>query len=106
MKNVSSIYLNHNHGLTISESRKSFSILSINKHAYGGAKLVPMAVPEICWMILVSNSKKLFFNINSAISTKSVDRTFLPALFLLISHIKLEDQRCGGCYGIGPQHRQ
>ena len=61
MKNMSSIYLNHNHGLTISESRNSFSILSINKHAYGGANLVPIAVPEICWMILVSNSKKLFF---------------------------------------------
>ena len=42
-----------------------------------GANLVPMAVPEICWMILVSNSKKLFFNINSDISTKSMDGIFL-----------------------------
>ena len=48
MKNVSSIYLNHNHGLTISESRKSLSILSINKHAYGGTNLVPVAILEIC----------------------------------------------------------
>ena len=72
MKNMSSIYLNYNHGLTISGSRKSFSILSVDKHLHGGANLVPMAVPEICWMILVSNSKKLFANINSAISTKSV----------------------------------
>ena len=48
MKNISSIYLNHNHGLTSSKSRKSFSISSINKHGYGGANLVPMDVPEIC----------------------------------------------------------
>ena len=48
MKNMSSIYLNYNHDLTVSDSRKSFSILSINKDAYGGANLVPMAVPEIC----------------------------------------------------------
>ena len=48
MKNMSSIYLNYNHGLTISESRNVFSILSINKHACGGANLVLMAVPEIC----------------------------------------------------------
>ena len=47
MKSMSSIYLNHNHGLTISEPRKLFSILSINKHAYGGTNLVPMAVQEI-----------------------------------------------------------
>ena len=47
MKEMSSRYLHHNHGLTISESRKSFSILSINKHAYGGANVAPMAVPEI-----------------------------------------------------------
>ena len=79
MKNMSSIYLNYYHDLTVSESRKSFSILSINKDAYGGANLVPMAVPEICWMILFSNSKKLFFSINSAISTKSVDGIFLSA---------------------------
>ena len=84
---MTSIYLHHNHGLTISESRKSFFkkkrqefILSINKHAYGGANLVPMAVPEIYRMILVSNSKKLFFDINSAIPTKSVGGIFLSIL--------------------------
>ena len=77
---MSSIYLHHNHGLTISESRKSFFILSINKHAYGGANLVPMAVPEIYRMILVSNSKILFFNINSAIPTKSVGGIFSSIL--------------------------
>ena len=54
MKNMPSIYLNHNHGLTRSESRKLFPILSINKPTYGGANLVPMAVSELCWMILVS----------------------------------------------------
>ena len=35
MKNISSIYLNDNHGLKIFESRKSFSILCMNKNAYG-----------------------------------------------------------------------
>ena len=38
MKNISTIYLNHNHDLTISESKKSFAILSTNKYAYGGKK--------------------------------------------------------------------
>ena len=79
-----SIYLNHNPGLTISESRNSISILSINTHAYGGANLVPSSFPEICCMILVSNSMKLFFNINSAISTKSADEFFFTYIYIYI----------------------
>ena len=58
----------------------------IKMHKRGGrvANLVSMAVPEIWWMILVSNLKKLDFNVNSAISTKSVDGFFL-LLFLIYS---------------------
>ena len=48
MTNISSIYLNLNHGLTISDSRKSFAILSIKYYAYKGPNLVPKVVPGIC----------------------------------------------------------
>ena len=48
-------------------SFKKLVFYSINKYLYGGVNLVPMAVPEISWMILVSSSKKLFFSINLAI---------------------------------------
>ena len=43
----------------------------MKRHAYGGANLVPMTVPKTCCLILLLNSKKLFFNTNSAIVTKS-----------------------------------
>ena len=36
-------------------------------YAQGGANFVPIAVPEICWYTLVSNSKKLFFKTSFAI---------------------------------------
>ena len=60
MKNMSSIYLNHDHGLTIFELRKLFSILSKNKHAKDRSNLVPMAVPEVCWIILVQIQRNCF----------------------------------------------
>ena len=43
----------------------------MERHAYGGANLVPTAVPETCCLILLLNSEKLFFNTNSAVLTKS-----------------------------------
>ena len=64
------MYLNHTKGCNCCVSRKLVSNLSMKRHAYGGANLVPIAVPETC-LILLLNSKKLFFNINSAILTKS-----------------------------------
>ena len=60
-----------------------------------------MAVSKICRMILVLHSKKLFFNINSAISANSVDE-FLHLSFLLISHIKLVDHHREGILGYKP----
>ena len=39
--------------------------------AYGGANLVPIAVPEICWNVSLLNSKNLLLNTNSAILIKS-----------------------------------
>ena len=38
---------------------------------YGGANLRPIAVPESCCLILLLNSKKLFFKTNSVIIAKS-----------------------------------
>ena len=68
-----SMYLRHTKGLTVCVSRKSIATLSMKIHAYGGANLVPMAVPEIFCLTFESNSKKLFLSTNSAMSTKSAD---------------------------------
>ena len=65
------MYLNHTKGCNCCVSRKLVSNLSMKRHAYGGANLVPIAVPETCCLILLLNSKKLFFNTNPAILTKS-----------------------------------
>ena len=64
-------------GFTVCVSRESISTLSMKIHAYGGANLVPTALPEICCLTFESNSKKLFLSTNSAVSNKSVDGTFL-----------------------------
>ena len=61
IKKMSSMYLSHTEGFTASVSIELFSTLSIKIHAYGGADLVPMAVPEICCLTFESNSKKLFW---------------------------------------------
>ena len=74
---MSSMYLSHTKGFTVYVSRKSISTLSMKIHAYGGANLVPMPVPEICYLTFESNSKKLFLSANSSMSTKSADGTFL-----------------------------
>ena len=57
IKKMSAIYLNHNHDFISSISRNSLSTLSIKIHVKGGANLVPIAVLEICFLILESNSK-------------------------------------------------
>ena len=70
---MSSLYISHTKGFTPYVSRKSISTLSMKIHAYGGANLVPMAVPEIHCLTFESNSKKLLLSTNSAMSTKSAD---------------------------------
>ena len=75
------MHLNHTRSCNCCVSRKLVSNLSMKRHAYGGANLVPIAVPEKCWLILLLNSKKLFFNTNSSILTKSsVEIDFLSWL--------------------------
>ena len=69
------MYLSHTKGFTACASRKSISTLSMKIHAYCGANLVPMAVPEICCLTFESNTNKLFLSTNSAMSTKSTDAT-------------------------------
>ena len=65
------MYLSHTKGCNCCVSRKVVWNLSMKRHAYGGANLVPIAVPETCCLILLLNSKKLFFSTNCAILTKS-----------------------------------
>ena len=48
--------------------------------AYGGANVVPIAVPEICWNMSLLNSKKLLLNTNSAILIKSSVGIFFKSL--------------------------
>ena len=48
-------------------------------HAYGGANLIPMAVPEICGLQSPLNSKYLFLSTNSAILTRSLVRMGFPS---------------------------
>ena len=80
------MYLSHTKGFTACVSRKSISTLSMKIHAYCGANLVTMAVPEICCLTFESNSNKLFLSTNSAMSTKSTDATFLSDLPSNFSH--------------------
>ena len=49
---------------------KRFSRSAMNKMEYGGANLVPIAVPRFCLNVLSKNWKKLFFKTISANSTK------------------------------------
>ena len=69
-RKISSVYLNHTKGCNSWVSRKAVSILSIDKHAYGEANLLPIAVPEICCLIwpllnLTRNSYYLEQNLSS-----------------------------------------
>ena len=52
-----SMYLNHTKGYNCCVSRKLSKNLFMKRHAYGGANLVPVAVPETCCLILLLNSK-------------------------------------------------
>ena len=53
---MSSIYLHHSEGFFIGDSRESFSRAAIKIISYGGANLVPIAVPRIYRSL---NSKQL-----------------------------------------------
>ena len=64
-------------------------------HAYSGANLVHLAVPEVYCLIFESNSKKLFLSTNSAMSTKDADRTFLSDLSSNFSYSALSPDRAG-----------
>ena len=81
IKKISSMYLNHTSGFNYYVSGKVFSNLSMERHACGSANLVLITVPETSCLILLLNSKKLFFNINSGILIKSsVGINFLSCL--------------------------
>ena len=71
IKKISSMYLSHTKGCNCCVSKKLASNLSKKKHAYGGANLLPIAVPETCCLTLLLKSNQLFFNTNSSILTKS-----------------------------------
>ena len=92
---MSSVYLSHTKPFTACVSRKSISILLMKIHAYGGANLVLMAIPETFYLIFESNSKKLFLSTNSAMSTKSADGTFLSDLSSNFSYSALSPTSCG-----------
>ena len=89
------MYLSHTKGFTTCVSRKSIATLSMKIHVYGGANLVPMAVPEICRLTFESNSKKLFLSTNSTMSTKSAVGTFLSDLSSNFSFSALSPISCG-----------
>ena len=67
-------------GLYFCFSKTSPSILSIYMQAYVRAHLVPMVAPKICCLIWPLNSKKFFFNANSAIWTNSAVGVFFCSL--------------------------
>ena len=70
-KKISSMYLNRTRGCNCYASRKLVSNLPMKRHAYGGADLLPIAVPETWYLVLLLKPKKLFFSTNSAILTES-----------------------------------
>ena len=92
---MSSMYLSHTKSFTACVSRKSISTSSLKIHAYGGANLVPMEIPEIYCLTFESNSKKLFVSRNSAMSIKSANRTFLSDLSSNFSYSALSPASCG-----------
>ena len=91
---MSSMYLSHTKGFITCVSRKSISTLPMKIHAYGGANLVPMAVPETCCLTFESNSKKLFLSTSSAMSTKFAEGTFLSDLSSNFSYGALSPISC------------
>ena len=65
------MYLNQTKAYDCCTSKKLVSNLSMKRHAYGGANIVLIAVPETCCFTLLLNSKNFFLDTKSAISNKS-----------------------------------
>ena len=60
------MYLHHQYGLYSDFFIISSSISAINKFLYGGASLVPIAVPRFCLSVFFPNVNILFLNTTSA----------------------------------------
>ena len=99
IKKISPMYLTHSKGCNCYVSRKIVSNLFMERYAYGGVNLplllVAFAVPKTCCSILLLNSKKLFFNTNSAILTKSSVRIDFLSYLSNASLRAFEPASCG-----------
>ena len=80
MKNISSIYLYHMRGFSSIYFKMLSSRSAINIIAYGGANLVPIAVPLNCFKVFSLNRKILLFKTISASSNKVSVVTFFSVL--------------------------
>ena len=79
-KKISSMYLHHTNGLKLQFCKIRSSRSPIKIMAYGGAILVPMAVPLSCLKKDKLCSKILFFNTHSAKSIRESLDIFLSSL--------------------------
>ena len=71
------MYLHHQYGLYSDSFIISSSSSAINKILYGGASLVPTAVPRFCLSVFFPNVNILFFNTASAKSIMVSVETYL-----------------------------
>ena len=70
IKNISSICLHHMRGFSSISCKIISSRSPMNRMAYGGANVVPFAIPLYCFNVFSMNWKSLFFKTISASPTK------------------------------------
>ena len=87
---MSSIYFHHKYGLYSDSIIISSLSSAINKLLYGGANLVPIAVPRFCLDVFFPNVNILFFNTTSAKSMMVSADTYYS--FRILSHFLKSDR--------------
>ena len=84
IKEMSSIYLTHQNGLSLYISKNSVSTSLMKIEAYIGAHVLPIAALVIYCLIWLLNSNKLLFKTNSAICTRSSVGIFSVLICVLV----------------------
>ena len=85
------MYLHHKYGFYSDSFIISSSSSAVSKMLYGGASLVPIAVPRLCLSVVFPNVNMLFFNSTSAKSIMVSVETYFS--FELSSYFLNADRR-------------
>ena len=95
------MYLHHKYGLYSDSFIISSSSSAINKMLYGGASLVPIAVPRFCLSVFFPNVDMLFFNTTSAKSILVSVETYF-SFQLSIRFLNTDRPSSCGMFGYNP----